>query len=60
MVLASRLRPLDLLVFFPSKVVFQPGVMAHTFNPSAWEVEAGGYLCALTPILGTPGVEVIW
>jgi hypothetical protein len=22
----------------------QPGVVAHTFNPSTWEAEAGGFL----------------
>jgi hypothetical protein len=44
MVLPLKLRLLDFLVYFPSKVVFQPGVLAHAFNPSTWEIEGGGSL----------------
>jgi hypothetical protein len=27
-----------------SKCIKEPGVVAHTFNPSTWEAEAGGFL----------------
>jgi hypothetical protein len=26
------------------EIDIQPGVMAHAFNPSTWEAEAGGFL----------------
>jgi hypothetical protein len=26
------------------KLKLQPGVVAHAFNPSTWEAEAGGFL----------------
>jgi hypothetical protein len=31
------------------KIRDKPGVVAHTFNPSTWEVEAGGFLSLRTP-----------
>jgi hypothetical protein len=33
-----------LLILFLLKILFWPGVVAHTFNPSTWEAEAGGFL----------------
>ena len=30
--------------FFSFKKSYQQGVVAHTFNPSTWEAEAGGFL----------------
>jgi hypothetical protein len=27
----------------PLKIYFMPGVVAHAFNPSTWEAEAGGF-----------------
>jgi major histocompatibility complex class I len=29
------------------KAILKPGVVAHTFNPSTWEAEAGGFLTRL-------------
>jgi major histocompatibility complex class I len=26
------------------KILLEPGVVAHAFNPSTWEAEAGGFL----------------
>ena len=31
---------------------FQPGVVAHVFNPRTWEAEAGGFLSQ-----GQPGLQ---
>jgi hypothetical protein len=28
--------------------VYKPGVVAHTFNPSTWEAEAGGFVSSRT------------
>jgi hypothetical protein len=29
---------------FKWKNILQPGVVAHAFNPSTWEAEAGGWI----------------
>jgi major histocompatibility complex class I len=34
------------------KTSIQPGVVAHAFNPSTWEAEAGGFL-SLRPAWST-------
>jgi hypothetical protein len=31
-----------------------PGVVAHAFNPSTWEAEAGGFLSS---VRGQPGLQ---
>jgi major histocompatibility complex class I len=31
-------------MFSNKKIRFEPGVVAHAFNPSTWEAEAGGFL----------------
>jgi hypothetical protein len=43
------------------KSLLVPGVVAHTFNPSTWEAEAGGFLSSRPTwstkrILGQPGL----
>jgi hypothetical protein len=35
---------LSVFIVLSTKSHGQPGVVAHTFNPSTWEVEAGGFL----------------
>jgi hypothetical protein len=35
---------IDFLSKKKQKVCGKPGMMAHSFNPSTWEAEAGGFL----------------
>jgi hypothetical protein len=37
------------------KIQYKPGVVVHTFNPSTWEAEAGGFL-SLRPAWSTKWV----
>jgi hypothetical protein len=34
------------------KIILGPGVVAHAFNPSTWEAEAGGFW-----VRGQPGLQ---
>jgi hypothetical protein len=43
-------------------IVFEPGVVAHAFNPSTWEAEAGGFLSSrpawsTEQVPGQPGLH---
>lgn len=40
-VLVLYIRDLDSHSYTSLRVNFKPGVMAYTYNPSAWEMEAG-------------------
>jgi hypothetical protein len=32
------------LTYIKKKKIMEPGMVAHAFNPSTWEAEAGGFL----------------
>ena len=41
-----------------TKTLLKPGVVAHTFNPSTWEAEAGGTMSwRLAWSTGQPGIH---
>jgi major histocompatibility complex class I len=35
-------------LFIAMETLIKPGVVAHAFNPSTWEAEAGGFLSSRT------------
>jgi hypothetical protein len=50
--LPSKQQRLSELRNSPARFINQPGVVAHTFNPSTWEAKAGGFL-SLRPAWST-------